>query len=279
MTTAFVLSGGGNLGAVQVGMLQALAAHGVRPDVVVGASVGAVNAAWLAGRGHGADLRELEEVWCRLKRSDIFPIQLLGGMWGFVGQRTHIVPDTGLRRLLKRELTIRRLEDAAIPLYVVATDIRTGRDVLMDRGDAVEAVCASAAIPGVFPPVVINGQTLVDGGVVNNCPISHALALGATQVWVLPCGYACALDKAPRGALATALQAITLLVQQRLHVDLAQYTGRFDLRVVPTLCPVRVVPTDFSQGRQLVDGARQQTEAWLRDPSSFPSESLDLHAH
>ncbi len=270
MTTAFVLSGGGNLGAIQVGMLQALYERGVRPDLIVGTSVGAINGTWLAGRGANADLDQLEATWCSLRRSDIFPLEVFGGFRGFVGQRGHVVPDRALRRLLHRELRIDRLEQAPIPIHVVATDIKSGRDVLLGSGHAVDAVCASAAIPGVLPPVEIDGRLLVDGGVVNNCPISHAVALGATRIWVLPCGYACSLERPPRGAVATILQSITLLVQQRLHLDVEKYQGTLDLHVVPCLCPVRIPPTDFSQAASLIEASAQSDapRGWaIPDPS------------
>jgi len=199
MTTAYVLSGGGNLGAIQVGMLRALFAAGVRPDLVVGTSVGALNGGWLAARGRDTDPVGLADVWRRLRRIDVFPTSVFGGMRGMLGHVDHLVSDRGLRTLIRRELGIERLEQARVPLYVVATDIRTGSDHLIGEGDAVDAICASAAIPGVFPSVSIGSRLLVDGGVVNNCPISHAVSLGATTVWVLPCGYSCALDRPPKG--------------------------------------------------------------------------------
>jgi NTE family protein len=280
MTTAFVLSGGGNLGAIQVGMLRSLFAANIRPDLIIGTSVGALNAGWIAGRGPDADIEELAQVWRKLRRGDIFPTNFIGGLRGFVGRSDHLVSASGLRQLLTRELTITRLEDARIPLHVVATNITSGHDHLISSGDAVDAICASAAIPGVFPAVTIDGRVLVDGGVVNNCPISHALSLGATEVWVLPCGYACALESAPRGALASALQAISLLIQQRLRTDAAQYASQIKLHIVPTLCPLKVSPTDFSQAERLIDDAAEISAAWLRDPRSLTiDESLGLHNH
>ena len=279
MKTAFVLSGGGNLGAVQVGMLRALFAAHIRPDLIVGTSVGAVNGGWLAGRGAGADLDQLADIWRNLKRSDVFPTNFVGGLRGFIGHTDHLISATGLRRILKRELTIDRIEDARIPFHVVATDITSGRDHLLSTGDAVDAICASAAIPGVFPSVVIDGVHLVDGGVVNNCPISHAVALGATNVWVLPCGYACSLDQAPRSALASALQAVSLLIQQQLRIDAERYASECSLHIVPTLCPVKVSPTDFSQADRLISEAAAVTTAWLIDPSRTTGHVLGLHDH
>lgn len=279
MTTAFVLSGGGNLGAIQVGMLRALHGAGIRPDLVVGTSVGALNGAWLAARGRDTDPVGLADVWRRLRRNDVFPTSVLGGVRGMLGHVDHLVSDSGLRKLIGRELGIERLEQARIPVYVVATDIRTGSDHLIGEGDAVDAICASAAIPGVFPSVSIGSRQLVDGGVVNNCPISHAVSLGATTVWVLPCGYSCSLDRPPKGALASAMHAVSLMIQQRLKVDADRYRAEVDLRIVPTLCPVKVSPTDFSRSAQLVDDAMQLTRTWLADPARSVGQPLGLHRH
>lgn len=272
MTTAFVLAGGGSLGAVEVGMLAALEDADVRPDLVVGTSVGAVNAAWL---GSGAAVDRLVEVWNSLSRNDIFPIRPVRGLLGFVGLRDHLVPNTRLRRLLKRNLSYERLEDAAIPVHVGATDVLTGAEVLLSTGDAVESVLASTAVPGVFPPILIGERYLVDGGAVNNTPISHAVALGADPVWVLPTGYACALSEPPSSALAMALQALTLLVNHRLALDVERYADVVDLRVVPTLCPLETSPADFGHSRELIDRAREQTREWLKSGA----ESVRAHRH
>jgi NTE family protein len=281
MSTAFVLSGGANLGAAQVGMLQALAEAGVHADLVVGTSVGALNGAWVAQRG---DLNQLGDLWRSLRRSDVFPADPLRGLLGFAGIRDHLVSDRGLRRLLGDHLTFTRLEDAPTPLHVVATDLLSGEGVLLIQGNAIDAILASAAIPGVLPPIQIAGRTPVDGGVVNNTPISHAVELGATTVWVLATGYSCSLPGPPRGALATALQAATLVIHQRLSVDIAKYAGVVDLRVVPPLCPISIAPTDFSHADELINRAYQHTATWLtRLSCSTPGErapaSLLPHQH
>ena len=277
MTTAFVLSGGGNLGAVQAGMLRALVREGIRPDVVVGTSVGSVNGAWLASHDLDFGVDGLIDIWVRMRRSDAFPAELIGGLRGFLGRRDHLVSSAGLRRILRTEVPARRFEELRLPLHVVATDIRTGHDVLLSDGDLADAVCASSAIPGVFPMVEIGGRQLVDGGVVNNCPISQALALGATTIYVLPCGYACSLTAAPKGALGTVLQAVSLLVQNRLLVDYERYRTQTDLRMLPTVCPLNVGPTDFTQARRLIDDADTLAQSWLLDPSI--GQRPGLHDH
>ncbi|TDZ78643.1 NTE family protein RssA [Mycobacteroides salmoniphilum] len=278
MTTAFVLSGGASLGSIQVGMLLALTEAGVVPDLIVGTSVGALNGGWLAARSDMDGMNALADLWRSLSRGDVFPTNLYTGFLGFIGRRRSLVSDSGLRRLLKEHLEFRRLEDAPIPLHVVATDVLTGKDVLLSSGDPIDAIAASAAVPAVLPPVTIDGRVFIDGGVVNNTPLSHAVSLGADEIWVLPTGYACALREAPRGALAMALHATTLAINQRLAVDVARFERTVELRVVPPLCPVRISPIDFSQSGELIDRARQQTLRWLLMPR-FKINQADLLEH
>src|SRR6056297_2080133 len=157
MTTAFVLSGGANLGAVQVGMLRALGDGGVRPDLLVGASVGAINAGWLAGATAEEGVGELAELWLSLRRGDVFPVRLGLGLAGFLGKRSSLVDAGRLQALIRSNLRFERLEDAPVPLYVVVTDVLDGSDVALCTGSAAEAIMASSAIPGVFAPVVVDG--------------------------------------------------------------------------------------------------------------------------
>ncbi|CPZ14566.1 Hypothetical patatin-like protein [Mycobacteroides abscessus] len=164
MTTAFVLSGGASLGSIQVGMLLALAEAGIAPDLIVGTSVGALNGGWISSRPDIDGINGLADLWRSLSRKDVFPTNLSVGFLGFIGQRQSLVSDSGLRRLLKEHLLFRRLEDAPIPLHVVATDVLTGKDVLLSGGDPIDAIAASAAVPAVLPPVRIDGRDLMDGG-------------------------------------------------------------------------------------------------------------------
>ncbi|MGD9620757.1 MAG: patatin-like phospholipase family protein [Mycolicibacterium sp.] len=281
MTTAFVLSGGASLGSIQVGMLLALAEAGITPDLIVGTSVGAVNGGWVASRPDVAGVGALAEVWRSLSRRDVFPTRPIVGLLGFLGLRSSLVPDTGLRRLLTGHLELSRLEEMPIPFHVVATDVLSGEDVLLSSGDAVDAIVASAAIPAVFSPVKINGRDLFDGGVVNNTPLSHAVALGADVIWVLPTGYACALHKSPRAALAMALHAVTLTVNQRLAIDVARFEDAVDLRVIPPLCPIAISPIDFSQSASLIERSHAATRHWLsaRHPVNGQAALLEPHRH
>jgi NTE family protein len=280
MPVAFVLSGGASLGAVEVGMLMALRDHGIEPDMIVGTSVGALNGAWLAGHPE-TSLDELANVWRQLRRADVFPADPLRGLLAFAGRRQGLVPKHKIRALIEHHLTFDRLEDAPIPLHVSAVDVLTGKDALFSDGPACEAILASAAIPGVFAPVEIAGVPYMDGGVVNNTPISHAVALGATTVWVLCAGYSCAITEAPRGALAMGLHALTLLLHQQLADDVARFEPDVELHVLPPLCPLNVWPADFSQGATLIDRAHTAAAEWLSEdrPTTGQIEFLRLHHH
>lgn len=280
MTTAFVLSGGGNLGAVQVGMLQALADRGIVPDLLVGTSVGAVNAAFLAAGPSPARVDALAEIWSRTRRRDIFPRSPASAVRAVAGRANSLVDPRPFRRLVEEFVTYGRIEESRWPLAIIATEVTTGVEVVLRHGDVVDAVMASAAIPSVFPPVELDGHVLMDGGVVNNTAISVAGDLGADVVYVLPTGYACALSHPPGSALGMALHAVSLAIQRRLVADVAVWQDRCTLRVVPPLCPVSVGPTDFSHTHELIDRARRSTRNWLDRP--LPADQttyLGFHEH
>jgi NTE family protein len=278
--TAFVFAGGGSLGAIQVGMLRVLLASGVQPDFVVGSSVGAINASYFAGAPTHEGVAKLERIWSGLRRADIFPFTLTNA-FGLLRHPDNIVDPGRLRGLIETNLSFRRLEDAAIPLHVMATD-QQGLGICLSSGPAVEAILASAAIPGVFPPVEIDGQALMDGAIAANTPIRLAAELGASRIIVLPTGYACALKEPPRGAVGKALHAITLLIAWQLMHELERVPDDIQVHVAPTLCPLAVSPYDFSASRQLLERAAQATTKWIEDGGltrrARPQE-LSAHRH
>ncbi|HVA53375.1 MAG TPA: patatin-like phospholipase family protein [Acidimicrobiales bacterium] len=277
--SAVVLSGGASLGAAQVGMLRALVEARTPIDLLVGTSVGAFNAAWMAGHPGPGGVDGLIEVWSSLRRRDVFPMNPWRSAWAIGGRRSSLASDVGMRKLLERHLTFERIEEAAITLHVVAVDVQSGQDLLLSRGPAVEAVMASAAIPGFLPPVSIGERWFMDGGVVNNTPISYAVDLGATTVWVLPAGYPCALSHPPPSALAIAMQGLSILVQHRLAQDAMRWHHGVELRVVPPLCPIEVSPIDFSHSGELIEFAYRSTSAWLAAGCPDLSSSLYPHEH
>lgn len=281
MTTAFVLSGGGSLGAVQVGMLQALAAHDIRPDLLVGTSAGAMNAAWVAGHGMSADsLAELAAVWTGLRRADIFPVDPRQVVRGLLGRSTAVSSNTRLRHLVAARTGIHDLTEAQVPVHLVAADLLSGREVLISAGAVVTGVLASAAVPGIFPPVERAGRHLVDGGVAHHTGVSQAVDLGATEIYVLPAGSPCALPGPPGSALGVALHALTLLIEQRLIQEVAMLRGAATIKVLPPLCPLAVSAADFSHGADLIDRGRQASQEWIATGAvDLPSPERFLSPH
>lgn len=264
MTTAFVLSGGASHGAIQVGMAIALEERGITPDLIVGTSVGAINGAWLAG---GRSAVTLADVWLGLERADLFPMHPLLGLRAFVGKSTHFVPATALRSTLSRHVPFDRLEDAVIPLIVVAADALSGEEVLLTSGNAVDAITASASLPAIYPPARISAdgreRLLVDGAIVNNTPITTAINAGATDVWVLSTGYSCDLTDPPDTALSAALHAVSLMVQRRFVLEIDAKTFDAPIHLIPPPCPVVESPIDFTQSAQLIKRATEGTRDWL----------------
>jgi NTE family protein len=137
-----------------------------------------------------------------------------------------------------------------------------GREVRLSSGPLIEAVLASAAIPGIFPPVEFQGRLLIDGGVANNTPISHALDLRPSHIYILPTGGPCELTAPPRGALGMLIHATSLLVAQRFVGEAVTLTGS-RVTILPPPCPIRVQPTDFGHARDLIDRAYEDAHLFL----------------
>jgi NTE family protein len=280
-TVAFVLSGGASLGAIQVGMLRALYERGLAPDLIVGTSAGALNGAYIAPRPQtSATADGLARIWRELRRGQVFPVNPLTGLLGFLGARDHLVPESGLRRLIERHVACKTLEEMPIPLHVVAVDVVTGEELRLSSGPVLEAVLASAAVPGVLPPVPWAERALMDGGVANNTPISHAVELGAERIYVLPTGHACALTEPPRGALAMALHAISLLTHRRLIDDIERHRDDAQLIVMPPPCPLDIQPIDFAHADELIEVAVADARDFLDSGGeSRPPIRMRMHRH
>jgi NTE family protein len=261
--TAFVLAGGGSLGAVQVGMLEALLEAGQVADLVVGSSVGALNAGFFAGDPTPAGVKNRARIWRGLRRDDIFPLTLRSAL-RWLGSADALFESASLRRLIKSNLSYANLEDAPVPLHVVATSLG-GAPVCLSSGPAVEAILASAAIPVVFPTVEIGIDHLMDGAISGNTPILTAVELGADRLIVLPTGFACALSHPPRGAVARGFHALTLLIAHQMLRDLASVSRTVEVLTVPNLCPLNVSPFDFGQTEMLLERSANATRAWIAD--------------
>jgi NTE family protein len=184
---AFVLGGGGVLGATQVGMLRALLEAGRRPSLVVGTSVGALNGAAIAADPSARGVAVLAELWSALSDSGMFSGSLLSQAGRLARHRTHLHSAAPLRRLLGENLP-ERIEDLAVPFQCVAASIERATAHWFSSGPLADAVLASCAVPGLLPPVEIDGEHFLDGGLVHSIPVGRALALGATEIYVLHVG-------------------------------------------------------------------------------------------
>ena len=253
-------------------MLYALYERGVAPDLLVGTSAGALNAAFIASRPQTeATASELARVWRGLVREDIFPVSLSALVGGLRGRRDHMVPDHALRRLIRRYVQFDDLSEAAIPVHLVAFDLSEQCEVLLADGPAIDAVVASASLPGVFPPVRLDERLLIDGGVVNNTPISHAVGLGAERIYVLPTqdpGRAPCC--APKSALDVAIHGLSLMVDRQFESDVARYSQVAELIVLPAHNQTSVAPTNFDHTSRLIGEALTDTRTFL-SPAGGPS--------
>src|SRR5947209_1825386 len=180
---AVVLSGGGNRGVAQVGMLRALVEAGIRPDVVVGTSVGSLNGAAFARDPTPAGIDDLEAVWLGLSRERLFGDGRLTRAWRLASRASHIWSNEGLAEMID-SFGVAEFSELAVPLRVIATDLVTGEEAVFAAGPVKPALLASCGLPGLYAPTEHDGRMLVDGGVINNVPVSHALAGPDTRVYV-----------------------------------------------------------------------------------------------
>jgi NTE family protein len=246
-------------------MVRALYERGITADLLVGTSVGALNAAFIASRPQTpATAKELARAWHEIERGDAFPLSLRTIVGGLSGRRDHLVPERGLRQIVERHIQLDDLADAPIPLHLVAFDLTDGGETVLSAGPACDAIVASCSIPGIFPPVTIGDKLLIDGGVVNNTPICHAVELGAERIYVLPTQDPSRTQLSPpRTALDAAIYGLSLLVGSRLDAEIARYGDDVELIVLPAANSEQVQPTDFEHSSRLTVEAHAATEEAL----------------
>jgi NTE family protein len=233
MTTAFVLGGGGLLGAHEVGMLRALAEAGIRPDLILGTSVGAINGALLAADPSGAVAR-LARMW----QGDELRLAFSEKIWGravrLVRSGTHLHSLEPLRRLLSDTLPGEDFSDLKLPFQCVAAAIETASARWFSSGPVVPAVMASCAVPGLLPPVEVGGVHYFDGGLVDSIPVGRAVALGASTVYVLQVGRIESPLEVPTRPWEVGLVAFEIARRHRFHEEMSSLPGNVRVHVLPT---------------------------------------------
>ncbi len=265
---AFVFGGGGSKGAAQVGMLRAIVERGIVADAVYGTSAGAINAAAYASDPTPGGVDAVEKVWRGLTRESVFPAFSTHVQWRFFQRREAVYPNDGLRNVIESGLLYRNLEDMPIPLHIVTTDTYEGQPKWLERGPAVEALLASAAIPGVFPPVVIGGVPCIDGGVVDNVPLAKAVAGGATRVFVLLCAPLRYEEYRNKRPVEAVLSAFFLSIHSGFRRDLADLPAGTEAIVFTVAGDSMPRYDDFSATDALISegyrGACSVLDAWER---------------
>jgi NTE family protein len=231
---AFVLGGGGVLGAVEVGMLRALLRAGIRPDLLVGTSVGAVNGALVAAEPAESVTTRLVRLWSSAEASAVYGDSVARQLRRFAA-RTHLHSPLPLRRLLERELGEEtEFSDLSVPFQCCAASIERAAEHWFDSGPLVDAVLASSAVPGLLPPARIGGEHFVDGGIVNSVPVGRAVTLGARTVFVLQVGRIERPLSPPRRPWEVAQVAFEIARRHRFAREMAELPPGITVHVLPT---------------------------------------------
>ncbi len=256
--TALVLGGGGSRGAVGVGLYKALVELGIHLDFIVSTSIGAVTGAFIAA---GMSPAELESHWKSLRTSDV-----IGSRWQFLRLITgasSAFSNSNLRALLRSLLPVRSFGKLAIPLVIVTTDLETGESVVLTEGDLIEAILASTALPGLFPPIAWQGRRLVDGGLSNNVPIDLAIERGAERLFGMLCGCAKGLP-ASVNFITVLGQSFSLALNARYRCDARMYQPRAKLHILEPCLGINLELLDFDHASTLIEPAYQYALQELR---------------
>ncbi|QFU87617.1 patatin-like phospholipase family protein [Amycolatopsis sp. YIM 10] len=247
---AFVLGGGGSLGAMQVGMLRAVTEAGYRPDLVVGTSVGSLNSAVLALKGDDQAER-LEHIWTRMTRHEAFPGGVFSQVRTLRTSGTNLFPNTGLAAIIDEYLGDgTTFEDLALPLGVVTTDVETAEPRLIRSGELRPALLASCAIPGIYPPVEHEGRLLYDGGLVANVPMRQAISMGAKSLVVLDCAFPGQLPARPQTLAEVVMFTAMISMRNQAVLEAPLAAAEVPVVYLPGPPPVRVSPLDFRRTRE-----------------------------
>jgi NTE family protein len=272
VTTAFVLGGGGVLGAVEVGMLRALLERDVRPDLVLGTSIGAFNGALVAAHPEPAVVERLTELWrsAGIARDSGYGGRPFRSVRRAVASGTHLWSAEPLRQRLEDELGNLTFEELAVTFQVCAASIERSAEHWFTSGRVVDAVVASAAVPGLLPPAKVGDEHFLDGGIVNSVPLGRAVALGATRVFVLQVGRIDRPLKPPKRPWEVARVSFEIARRHRFVRELAELPAGVECHVLPARgTSVRddslLGTRDFSGIQERIDQTYDASRAYLEE--------------
>jgi NTE family protein len=241
-------------------MIRAMLEWGFEPDILVGSSVGALNAAHLAS-GQDTDGHELTRIWSDLRRRDILPLNPFNILSGLLGVQPFIASNRALRAFVTSYIPYTNIEHAERQLIIVATDARTGEPVVLNKGPVGTALLASAAMPGIFSPVEHGGRLLIDGSISSDVPIAAAFAAGATDIIVVPTASALP-TQSPRHPLNMVQQALSFAIEQHNRTTLLTGIDGVNVHTAPT--PQTAVNIlDFGHADELIDLGYQTARTWV----------------
>lgn len=263
---AFVFSGGGIFGAMQIGQLVALVERGIQPDLIVGTSIGAINGAGFAAEPTPDGVQKMRDNWLSMRGEDIFPGGALSRAARAIRRGDHVLQNHGLRGVIDK-IPARTFSELQIPFQAVTTRLSSGDEQLFSAGPLAPALLASAALPGVFAPVVIDGERYTDGGVVNNTPISVAVASGASKIYVLTCGRTNLNVREARRPLDVMVQAFAHSRARRLEFDLETFRDSARIEVLPVSDPPALRYDDLTKTKELIERAESETRSYLNHPA------------
>ena len=280
-TVALVLSGGGNHGAVQVGMLRALSEHGIRPDLVVGCSIGALNGVAFAQDPTPEGIARLDRLWRGIGEAGILPSSVFNAI-ALARKGESIHTNDRLRGLIEGLLQHEHFEDLSLPYQCVATDVLGAREVWFSSGGLVDPILASTALPGILPSVEIEGVRYLDGAIVNDVPITRAVALGAQTIYVLHCGTIDRPRPEPKRPLDVVVQAYWIARRHRFKRDLESLPSGVEAIVLPTGDTPTLRYNDFTHSAELVRAAHRAAQQFLDrdvdDEAPLPAGGRPRHA-
>lgn len=286
---AFVLSGGAARGAIQVGMLRELVLRGLTPDLIVGTSVGAFNGAWLAASPTTEGIQQLEDIWAHVRQEDIFAGGTIGVLLHLMRRLPSLYGGDAIQAFLQRALSLSGLDTAVferlqVPLAIVATNLTRGRAAIFDHGQLIPALLASSAIPAVLPPIIIDGEQYVDGGLLDNVGLRVAIERGATEIYVLDTscdGPASHLATSLEGVIERSVEVVTAF---HLQSALERYADRAQVVVLRDDGRVPCSGVDFSAVNALIAAGRAIAEETLAAPqreseAAIASRRSLVHPH
>ena len=245
-------------------MLHALLEHGIRPELIVGTSVGALHGAMVAAEPSPRSVERLESAWGELAK-----LGVLGSSWFtdatiLLRTRTHMRSNGPLRRLAASLLGVETFEQLAVPFQCVAASIERSAEHWFSSGPLVDAILASSAVPGILPPVKIGDEHFIDGGIVNSVPLDRAVALGAEEVFVLHVGRLDQPLAAPRRLRDVAMVAFEVARRNRFVRELANVPEHVAVHVLPTGDPSPPAYNDLTQLRYRGVRGFDRRIAWAR---------------